>query len=656
MQTWTFTISLRLRAPLLTRSSAVGRLGVDAPMAVNSAGRFMLPASLVKGRLRQSWIELRNAVGGDFGVDDARLRVLLGHESEVQDQQETEDLSRVEPQRGRLHFEDFECPDQAPALEPAKRHRIRISPLRQAVDKGMLQVAETAFPARTDVTFVGKARCVSSPDLSADQVARWLRQGLRFINQIGGERTVGFGRLTSVEVKFSGDPELPAEGAAFQVNSAPATQCPVTLEVVFKPKGPFCLTEYRYGGNVFKSGATIPGNAIKGCLAAMLGLPHAPLGFEALARHFDQLRIRHAFPTLAAANGVRPARPPLSLVRVNVQRNGENVSELYDVALTETAAMLHGKAPAFRIDWKGSPAVDDERLFHWVSPATELRVRTAMDSARRMADKTGEDRPHKDDVEAQGKLFALQLTLPWTLGSNDTPEEVVWCGAIDLGAIPRQDREAAASQLRALLGLGLHGLGKTKTFAAVRISAESEVHPAVPTPVEGPYCVTLQTPALICDPRYQELEGVPKAGALTADALKKLYADVWATWSRPTVGEEPCLNLRWYYATQSLLGGNYLHRRFQPGTPYNPWLLTDAGSVFVLEAVNGKEEQARKRLEHWLLHGLPLPRWARLQYGGTADADDADLWNRCPFIPQNGFGEILVNQPVHQQRQFPEPQ
>ena len=57
----TFTIRLTLQGPILTQATAIGAIGIDAPMARDSAGQYYLPFSLVRGRLRQSWAELNEA-------------------------------------------------------------------------------------------------------------------------------------------------------------------------------------------------------------------------------------------------------------------------------------------------------------------------------------------------------------------------------------------------------------------------------------------------------------------------------------------------------------------------------------------------------------------------------------------------------------------
>jgi hypothetical protein len=285
---------------------------------------------------------------------------------------------------------------------------------------------------------------------------------------------------------------------------------------------------------------------------------------------------------------------PLSLVKAN--------HRLYDVALFD-GPMLIGSPPAapeFAVDWKSR--ADVQQLFGWAEPERELRVRTAIDAERRKA------------MEEQ--LFAYEMIIP---------RGITWHCQLDLSAVPSVDRTKVEEQLRDLLGHGLQGIGKTKSRANIEIEASGIVpprHPSKHAQRDGFWVVTLQTPVLLCDPAK-----LPQTSLLTA------YDEVWSQLSTRS------LKLKHFYSQQSLAGGFYLHRRFQPGTDYSPWLLTDAGSVFVFEAMPGQQAQAQACIDNWLAHGLPLPDWAATQYG--------DHWTTCPFLREGGYGEIAVNLDIH---------
>jgi hypothetical protein len=182
-------------------------------------------------------------------------------------------------------------------------------------------------------------------------------------------------------------------------------------------------------------------------------------------------------------------------------------------------------------------------------------------------------------------------------------------------------------QLQALLNCGLGSIGKTKAKADVVFS---DIRPKFPSDSkslnpEGKWIITLQTAAILCNPA--ELD--EKSGR---NELRNAYEKCWEDISSGK------LKLTRYFASQSLSGGYYLIRRFQPNKPYNPFLLTNPGSVFVLEAKSAVSD-AQELIDVWISKGLPIPDWAKSSYGET--------WKSCPYLPNDGFGEITVNLTCH---------
>ena len=92
-----------------------------------------------------------------------------------------------------------------------------------------------------------------------------------------------------------------------------------------------------------------------------------------------------------------------------------------------------------------------------------------------------------------------------------------------------------------------------------------------------------------------------------------------------------------------MAGGDYIFRRFMGGNNYMPFLLTDAGSVFVFESVHA--EGAEEKVREWHEQGLPVPGWAMERYK-RGDLPGSH-WSNCPYTPENGYGEIAVNLAVH---------
>ena len=149
---------------------------------------------------------------------------------------------------------------------------------------------------------------------------------------------------------------------------------------------------------------------------------------------------------------------------------------------------------------------------------------------------------------------------------------------------------------------------------------------------DGLLVITLQTAALLCSPaELDETSG--------AAELRKAYAEAWHSLC-------PDLELLRYFARQTLSGGEYQHRRFRAREtkPYRPWLLTEAGSVFVFRMKD--RPKAEEQVREWLEHGLPIPEPVRGCY--DIPNDENAQWKSCPFIRRNGYGEIAVNLAVHE--------
>jgi hypothetical protein len=215
--------------------------------------------------------------------------------------------------------------------------------------------------------------------------------------------------------------------------------------------------------------------------------------------------------------------------------------------------------------------------------------------------------------------------------------------AVDLSRIDKVERPAVVKELNEIIGSGLRGLGKTKAQAEMTTLKKGTIMPAHHSssdPVDGCWIISLQTPALLFDPTFQ-LVNQPKSNDLeNGGGLFAAYAEVWKQLSNDS------LMLVRFFAQQQLAGGWYLHRRFQSGKPYNPFVLTDAGSVFVLKAATEKEVEARRWIDEWLSFGLPLPGWA-VNERYAREGKLGSHWTNCPYLPENGYGEINVNMSVH---------
>jgi hypothetical protein len=557
---------LKVKGPVLTRSSAIGEPGFDAVMARGKfpgpAGpeeRFYLPGALVKGLLREAWQEL-SAAAPSYGT---WARLWLGDQASG---------PTDSPQRGALHFTDFvDASTPAASGQPA-RYRIQLEETRGAASAQMIQVIESPYAPGSELTFQGTIRTTVHDPRMDDAILR----GLLWIRAAGGNRGIGFGEVLGAS--------LTRRSATPAHSTAPSGDA-WNLRLSFSQ--PVVFSKRRISGNLFESGEVIPGAALTGAIATMIG---GKPGFDELAAELSSLRFTHAFP--ASAGKPRPLQVPLSLVKLD-KEDPKNAIRL--------PSPPPGNRASFRIDWKENQIKAVFEQAGWPVPLSrDLRVRTAIASEVRKARDEG--------------LFAWQALVPHGLE---------WVAAADVSALSPTARD----QLASLLSFGIEPLGKTKACATVSL----EKAPPLDVPAADDYIVTLQTPALLIDPAQLH----PARGA-EVQALRSEYERAWRELS-------PALTLVNYFGACSLVGGEYYHRRFRLRQQYKPYLLTDAGSTFLLKPCEGQQEPARAALQQFARTGLPL-RQSICTYYSIPELR-SQQWEFCPYTPNNGYGEIVVNPP-----------
>lgn len=590
-------VTLTVRGPVIQRSSVPVAWGVGTPFSRNLEGRAVIPWSEIKGLLLDAWKDLL-ALDPSF-ITRERIEVLLGKGTGTDE----ETPARGTPFRGRLRGLDF-----AMSRDPKEGiiYRIVIDEERRAAETGMYQVVESPLGRGEEGAFQGRIRFEASTAEEAKDIHRFLDKGLKWIRAVGGLRSVGFGSLARVVV---GSP-MPAAVQTPRTTPGAGSQTG-RFWIALALDRPLLVSRSQPNRNAFEASDEIPGAVLKGALAATWAdrMAH-PLGSEVdqqfdksrpeLSKHFWSVRFGHAFPSRAAEpeKSQRPVRVPLSTVAVKGRK------ELLDVSLAEGACLIDGFSPAFSVDWKEPDETKARTTFGWPSLERSLTVRTAIDPGKGTA--------------LEGKLFAYEPIE--TAG-------LVWLSEVDLSGIDDdKQRREAERQLRELLDGGLRFIGKTK--AETTALAVVEEQPAAfiaerPIVAGEPLVITLQSDALILDGR-QLAEATDQAG------LFEKYAAYW---------REVCggLSLVRFFARQKLAGGWYMHRRFSEAASYHPWVLTDAGSVFVLSS-SGETGDLVKALRR---KGLPIPKSI------SSGVEPSLLWKQCPFVPENGYGAVAVNLKFH---------
>jgi hypothetical protein len=664
MTDYRYRLTLTLKAPVL--SQAAGALGFGYDYAMLRDGETpALPGSLVRGNLRDalrrfvplsSQPELAPNIVDWFGPEPP---------AGATENQPSEQDRDAEPEdaRARLHF-DYAwrcvaaCPPKPKPVLP--RYRITVDADSGTVEDGALVAIEATHPAGEELKFEGviSARFDTGEDAENDKAAEnarfWLEKAARFLPAVGALKGVGFGRvlgasLTKIE---------PVEGVEPPAADASPTVSGDRIGIVLRLDRPFCIAEPHPGdSNVYESQETIPGGVLKGALAARL-TPAEIAGLD-----FDRLVFTHALParltdqesaspefsgldfTQPPAAGVGDASrrgrvAPLSLAWVGpattTQDDGskapieDNLLDLalppadlpQDQAFAYLVRWIDGKpeAPKFQIDWKPKEWEAARQLLGFYECSHTLEIHTEIQAG------TGQS--------AESRLFSRDCI---------DPAGLVFCADIDLSAVDPKQQGDVLQKLLAQLARPLTGIGKTKAAAEVFVQPRPFLAAAPPDPVEGNlYLVTLQTPALLFT--AEAVQKVPASGG--GEALRQVYAAYWQAIS------DSALSLAGYHAAQQLRGGWYLWKsglaqHHPQDKTYRPFWLTNAGSVFVLKAED--KDNAGNLLDDWRRRGLPPPP------DFAADASHAQ-WRYNPYIPENGYGEIRVNDAVHLDRRPPRPQ
>lgn len=599
-------IEITLRAPWLVHGNDPGRLGLDSVQLRDGRGCRILPGTLLVGRVCDAWREF-SALAGQAAcvpspVDWFGTNATPGS---------------LHPRRTRIFVDDLVCkadsaaPGQTgvPLNDHDPAHRVHIDPDSGAGVEGDLQFIEQNEATNKTVEFIGTWRAWLSPDQDpatageARTLEKWLRKGLQWQTQLGALRNVGFGQVHSVSVTVA--PAATAPCTAENCANASKAFCnggadgPRGLALAFSQ--PLAVGNRLYNGNLFVSDDVITGATIKGAMASAFAAAGEPL-----PDWINYLRITHAHPA-PDTSVERPLPLPLSLVR-----NGRK--QICDAAAHAKYVLDYddeGKrvAMAFQTDWKSEAFAKAGANRGWGDTTTHLRVRTAMDGGK----------------ASDGKLFAYECKL-----ANRSH----WLTTLDFGDSTDQtvltERWATIANL---VEAGLGPIGKTDAFAKVTLlpalRAKWAQRDAQQLSEGDPVRVMLCSPALLL--ATPDLT----ASRITPEPLLKLYAKAFAT-------SLPALTLNHFFAEQELAGGDYLWERFMHRHPaarergYQPLILTKAGSVFVFRV--NDVQAAQTVLTQWEAHGLSLSE-------DVVKAHGAD-WQTNPFIPQNGFGEVIVN-PVH---------
>lgn len=602
------TIQLKILGPFLTAATSSEIYNLDKAFYRNASNEPVIPSSHIKGKLRMALEELAHVDVDGFYLD---VDTWFGTESEE---------GSYEPLPGLLNFSDFRLVGE---VNSQTRTRTAIDTKSGTAAEKQLRQVEDLFLAGKSTTWEGKVVFYIEGQEEARQINNALKIGFRWLTNLGAEKGVGFGRL--FKVRF--EKLKPAES-----NNIDASNLGESLDLHLRIRP---IEFIMIGGikkpraNFVRSKRIIPGGAIKGALAFCLNQAHSikpfhhPLskdigiqmpGFELLAEYFDQIRVTHAFP--ARKEQPRPIKIPISVVEAGGKE--------YDMALTTNPSpIINGRSPAYFIDRKNSPVYIGDAV-----PKEIFVTRTEIDDKTRRSQ--------------ERNLF----TYSFFCGEDKDKKLIEWICNVNFDNITDIEiRQQVRDQFAQAVVLYLDRLGKLNNEVKVQMFSDA-APPAMESKgliTNDEVILTLQTDSIMLNP--EEVRHL-KLG----DDLFQPYAEYWNEISTRN-GSESCLELMDFFAHQNFQGGYLYHRylgageRKQKPKSYYPYYLTRAGSVFRLKVKDAKV--ARECVESWLKGGLDFPAWAHKKYGQY----DRSLWQNCPFVPENGYGEIIVNLDLHWAKQ-----
>lgn len=572
-----------LRAPFTVRGNATGNFGVDAPLFRTAGGAIAIPGSLIIGKLAEAFRHIAEAGGaaGQAYRDDLIKILAEGSKRETVGEHEKTDGREA---RRLISASDFIWKDEALSTNSI-RTRIAMDGVTQTVSDGMLQVLEQAAVPGKELVFEGEVRVTGR--VADRELESRIIKALEWVLQIGGLRTVGFGEVVSVQQR---EGTIPVPATPAKSNST------IGLRLSFRDV--FCVADKRTHSNTFTSSHLVSGAAIKGAIASQILAFQGASGslgenalalkepYASLAHAFDRIRFRHAFPIAKDAASARKGPLPLSLAMA-----GEKLVDRAGPRFDGRPVLIDNKVPQTIGDWKSDMRSRVEKQYGIDTPGIDFRMRTQVDPEHRAA--------------MEARLFAIENR------RNDTHDFV---SIID---VPDDvDRGAIINALDCVFSAGLAGIGRGGAYCDVSFCEPQ------PEDVVASHIMMLKTPALL---------RVPDPGE-----FPKLRADYEAAFA--AIGLEGSgFRLKAIYADESLAGHAFMqNRRRKPD--YLPYLLTSAGSVFIFE----HDDPNAKLPASWFRSGLPIPEAVKLFHGFDRQAEP---WRFCPYIPENGYGEVVRYSP-----------
>ena len=582
-------LALRVEGPVISQDPAAPVFGLDTAILMDG-GQAVLPGSQIKGLLREVFAAAIEQKAP--GLCDAWLTEWFGEEASRVDHAE------FSPRTGRLFISDLTA---TPPCTDRTITRVPIDHERGAAAEGMLQVIQAPWSYGEIACFAGEVRVMGAADVQTlDQLKSSLDWAFQLIPAVGALKTAGFGRLRETRTGNWAPLDSSRSNADERPADANAIASAGGVDFVLHPKEPFIAWPDSFGSNFFAGASTIPGQVLKAVAARWLqdrGLLADKDDEDALAG----LVFRHAHPVQEDAHtSTRPAAIPLSVYLVLEDNRAEAIGDALDDP-SSFDTYRDGYTAAFQPDWKQVPKCLATAYGRGILPGRITRTRTAINASGAADD---ERLFTQAAVDPRGFVWHAQTFIPDGIAVNVA--------------------QRMASLLASLNGTSL-GLGKSKAPLTWSAQPLKEENRPVARKRGGTWRVVLQTPAC--------LHGPAETRSSDMDPVAALREDYTAYWKSVLGGAVRLVD----FMVRQRLAGGYLARRYPIASKvgFEPYLLTEPGSIFVLKPKNEADGQTiQEKLDRIAVAGLPL---SNLWPDGQRD------WRTHPFLPEAGWGEVRIS-------------
>jgi hypothetical protein len=461
-------------------------------------------------------------------------------------------------------------------------------------------VIELAAPLGSSVAFEGEFVLLAQTGVVAAHVETLLSRAIKLVPAIGAFKSAGFGEVVEASVKIR-------QSVPVRIASGDKTADRIAYRVTFDR--PILVDAVRETDNLFVGSKVVPGAVFKGALAGLLDLAGCDPSTGKWSEAVAALHVSHALPE--NDSGDLSCLPvPASLY---AWQNGKGVlfsdgllrDNSADDAMTGLVVEVGGNfvAPTHPVDWKSGffDALHAQGILPQpASPAAQPRTHVKIDPDALIAE--------------DEKLFS---TVAQGVLREDRRSARAWRVAVDFSAVGQEYRAA----LRQLIEGGLFPIGRTGAEARFEAigegprdaAAQGRIRLAAPPSAiavsghDDLHALTLLTPALLTDPQSEE-------------SVEHQY--------RRLIGDQTGGTLLRSYTGRCLAGGYIARRRRPYGETYYPFVLTEPGSVFL---VQGADKQK--------LATIARTGFAPVQLSGAERLD----WRNCPYLRENGYGEVAFS-------------